>query len=461
MKIPGHETIAAVSTPRGAGGIGIVRISGPHAVDVGDRIFRSRKGRALAASPPHRLLLGTVVDPGSGEPIDEVLAVRMPESRSYTGEPTVEVHAHGGRATVSAVLAAALGAGARHAEPGEFTKRAFLSGRLDLSQAEAVAELISAESEEARRLSLAQLQGGVGDEIRHLRGRLLDLAARAEAALDFGEDEGLEIELSPAELAALAAEIRNLAARGRRAAVLRDGVKIVLVGRPNAGKSSIFNYLLNTERSIVSPLPGTTRDYLEERTVIDGVSISLVDTAGLCESGNPAEAEGVRRSLEQIDAADVVVLVVDGTQPLEPSDALLSEQLGNRIPILVLSKADLGLKTGSAHFQSKFSGRPIFAISVVTGSGCPEFTRALSSHCSALKESVGNLRSAPNDRHQEALLRAAGGLDAAAGLVGRRGLFDQAVIELRQSLAALGEITGEDADGEILERIFSRFCVGK
>lgn len=462
MKIPGDETIAAIATPLGEGGIGIIRISGPEAVGVGDRIFRGRQGRALAASPSHRLFLGIVVDPGSETPIDEVLAVRMPESRSYTGEPTVEFHTHGGRAIVAAVLEAALSAGARQAEPGEFTKRAFLSGRLDLSQAEAVAELIGAESEGARRLALGQLQGVVGAEIRVLRERLLDLIARAEAALDFGEEEGVESDLSGKEISALADDLRSLAARGRCAAGIRDGTKVVIAGRPNAGKSSIFNYLLNRQRSIVTSFPGTTRDYIKERTVIEGAVVSLIDTAGLSESENPAEAEGVRRSLEQLGEADIVVLVIDGSQPFHPEDSLLIDKLRNRSLILVISKSDLESRVGKNLFTSIFKMLPTFVLSVMDGTGFPEFIREISTRCSALTGTLDYRFATPNNRHQEALRRAAVCLDAANGFMLGRGLFfDQAIYELRESLAVLGEITGENVDEEILDRIFSRFCIGK
>jgi len=437
-----------------------VRVSGPGAPGVAEAIFRGRGGRRLADAPPAHLVLGTVVDPASGEPLDEALAMRMPEGRSYTGQSTLEIQAHGGRAVLDAVLRAALAAGARPAEPGEFTKRAFLAGRIDLAQAEAVAAIISAESEQERRAAIAQLGGGLSEEVRVLRGQLLDLVAAAEAALDFEEEEGAEAAPASAGVAAVAKAVRALIARGRAHAG-RSGATVVIAGRANAGKSSIFNMLLNFERSIVAPTPGTTRDYVVERSVIAGSAVTLVDTAGLRESDDPLEAEGVRRSRRQILAADLVVFCVDGSESLDAADLSLFEELRERTPVVVITKGDLPEAIDREALQRRLPGISLHPLSTLSGEGCQPFIAALAARCAAPSAAQG-WSAAPNPRHLDALRRAGESLDTAEELLEQGPpSLDRAAVELQEALAALGEITGETAGEEILDRIFSRFCIGK
>ena len=314
------DTIAAVATAAGEGGIGIVRISGPGAPAIGARLFRGRGGRPLSEAAPFRLTLGAAVD-RSGDVIDEVLAVRMPPGRSYTGEATVEIQAHGGPAVLEAILGEALAAGAREAQPGEFTKRAFLGGRIDLAQAEAVAELIAARSVAARRRAVRQLQGKAGERVRELRRDLLDCLAYGEALIDFGEEEGIADPLPGTALGEIARGIRGLLEEGRAGARGTEGSSVVFIGLPNSGKSSIFNKLSDSSRSIVTPDPGTTRDYVEERAMLRGIRVVLTDTAGIRATEDRAEAEGVRRGLACAREARLVLLVVDGSlpPPLKPA----------------------------------------------------------------------------------------------------------------------------------------------
>jgi tRNA modification GTPase len=458
---PGNDTIAAIATGAG-GGIGIIRISGPEALPIAARIFRGRGGRPLETLPPFLLSLGTAIDPDTSEPIDEVLAVHMPEGRSYTGESTVEIQGHGGRVVLEAVLQATLGAGARCAGPGEFTKRAFLSGRLDLTQAEAVAELICAEDDEARRAALRQLHGTVTGEINRLRELLLDFVVRVEAALDFEEGEIPDDLPSPSQIQLLAGAIRQLAARTSGRAGGHGGICVAFAGRANSGKSSIFNYLLNFDRSIVAPSPGTTRDYIEERSVIGGASITLIDTAGLHTTDDLVEAQGVSRSIQRINDAGIVILVLDGSEPNHPDDSTLFDLASNCTPMVISSKSDLPLLLDHEVIRSRMTGLPIFALSVVTGEGFPDFIAALASRCRAASQSSDPSASSANIRHREALERVAGHLDTAAEQAhSGEGFLDRMALELQAALAALGEITGQTATEEILERIFSRFCVGK
>lgn len=457
----GNDTIAAIATAAG-GGIGIVRISGPDALALAGRIFRGRAGRSLASAPPFRLVLGEVAEPVSGAAIDEALAVHMPAGRSYTGDPTVEVQAHGGRLVLDAILQAAVAAGARPAGPGEFTRRAFLAGRLDLTQAEAVAALVTAETEAQRRAALVQLQGGVADRISSLRERLLDLSSRVEAALDFEEDGGPASLPDAAEIEAVARDLRILAAQAGDAHRGREGVRVVFAGRPNTGKSSLFNYLLERDRSIVSSVPGTTRDYVEERSAFGGVSVTLVDTAGFRESDDLVEAEGVRRTIGQLEEADIVVLVQDGSEPIDPDDARLIEVTARLSPIVVVSKADLPAAPGCRGAADPCADLAAFRLSTLTGEGCSSFAEALGSRCRSASGPCFTEAAPPGIRHRDALERAAchvgnAGVHACRG----GGALDRVSLELRSGLQALGEITGETATDEILDRVFSRFCIGK
>ena len=459
MLCPG-DTIAAVSTPPGDGGIGIVRISGPNALSVASRIFQGRGGRVLEEAPPWQLILGVVTDHESGESIDEVLAVRMPAGRSYTGETTVEIQAHGGRLVIDAVLGSALRAGARLAAPGEFTKRAFLSGRLDLTQAEAVAQLIGAESESARRLAMLHLQGGLADAVRKIQGRLLDLIADAETALDFDDGEGAAP--SRAEIKAIANDISDLLATGPQGMASGQGIKVVIAGRTNTGKSSIFNMLSGYGRSIVARLPGTTRDYIEERVPIGGVMVTLVDTAGLRSSDDPIEAEGMLRSKRIISEADLLIILLDGTVPVHDEELRFLEELRDRLPIILVNKSDLppGIDLESVRARAGLSA--LFIVSARTGEGCQRFRENLAARCLELAGNGDPASPTPNRRHRDALERAAAYLEAAVDLsTQKERILDQVVADLRSASAVIGEITGETVTEEILERIFSRFCIGK
>lgn len=457
-----HDTVVAVSTPPGEGGIGIVRLSGPAATTIADRLFQPRRGGRLSSRPPFHLFLGVVIDPRTEEPIDEALAVRMPPGRSYTGEPMVELQTHGGRAILDGIIGSALACGARIAAPGEFTRRAFLNGRLDLSQAEAVAELIHAESEDARCLALRQMLGETGREIRALRERLLELVSQAEAFLDFSEEEGITVPLDQAMIAALALEMRHLASRGRKDNPRREGIRAVIVGRPNVGKSSLFNMLVDSNRSIVTPTPGTTRDFIEERAFIDGFPVVLIDTAGIHPSQDPVEAEGITRSEAHILSSDIVILLIDGSEPLLPSDHELVARLKGLSPIMVITKIDLPRTCSADTFRAHLPGIDLIELSVRTGEGYEAFRTSLAQRC---RKRLGTMRpplTSPNLRHQEILERASGLLDkVVTGLDSQPFSIDLVATDLRSSLNCLGEITGETATEEILDRIFSRFCIGK
>jgi tRNA modification GTPase len=465
------DTIAAIATPPGVGGIGIVRLSGPLAFAVGLRIFRPAHPLAEDTAPPsHQLLYGHAVDPANDDAvIDEALAAFMRAPRTYTREDVVEISAHGSPLALRRILEVALAAGARAAQPGEMTLRAFLNGRVDLAQAEAVMALINAETDAGHRLALRQLQGELSAEVASARRQALEALIRIEASIDFPEDEVPPPD--PTELAALLtgaqAGVERLLASADRGRVLREGLRVALVGRPNVGKSSLLNALLRTERAIVTPVAGTTRDTVEEKALIGGLAVQLVDTAGLTPSDDPVERIGVERSRAAAQAADLLLLVLDGSEPLTPLDATVATELRTlgqadtlRPAILVLNKADLPHQLSDEAAQALWPDAPLVATSTVTGSGLA----ALEGEIAAL--ALGGTAQAgdalvSSARHKDALRRGVEHLQAAQATLANGLPLDFVAIDLRAALEALGEITGETATADLLDRIFAEFCIGK
>jgi tRNA modification GTPase len=350
--------------------------------------------------------------------------------------------------------------GARLAQPGEFTKRAFLCGRIDLSQAEAVAELIAARTESARRSALSRLQGALGARVRSLSAGLLDQVAAAETILDHGEETGAGFEPDAGEILSLARQFRELAVTGEIREARDSGPRVVIAGRTNAGKSSIFNVLCDADRSIVAAAPGTTRDYVEACSTLGGSLVTLVDTAGLREAPDAIESEGIRRSRLQMLGADLLILTLDCSLPLEPGDLQLLEEFRDRSPLVVLSKSDLPAKIDRARLQERYPELHLLPLSALEGQGCPDLARAIADRCRGA-DGDGESPSS-NHRHREALRSAANALEEAGHLFTQGAMsLDLAVAELRLALAAAREITGETAGDEVLDRIFSRFCLGK
>jgi tRNA modification GTPase len=458
------DTITAIATAPGESALAIVRVSGRDAVAIADRVFRGRA--PLADAQGFTVHYGQAVNM-AGEAIDEVLATLFRSPHSYTGEDAVEFSCHGGMVVTASVLDALLGAGARSAAPGEFTRRAFLNGRIDLSQAEAVADLITARSARAQRASLEQLSGRLGARVGALRRELLDLCALLELDLDFAE-EGLEIVGRPEigeRLGTAAAHIRHLASTYKEGRLYRDGVAVVFAGRPNAGKSSLFNALLKEERAIVTAIPGTTRDYLEESVSFDGVRFRLIDTAGIRESQDVVEQVGVARARNAVRTADIVVIVVD---PMETTSltAMIDDVKSNapeQKVVLALNKSDLVKErdAGRSDRVAEIHGVHGVRLSALTGDGVHE----LRSELVALATS-GVLHDEhevliTNRRHQESLLRSAECLDRAKGSLEEGATNEFIALDLRDGANALSEITGEMTTEEILNAIFARFCVGK
>jgi tRNA modification GTPase len=441
---PPRDTIAAIATPAGRGGIGVVRVSGPGAPGI---------ARALigALPAPRQAQLAAFRD-ADGDRIDEGLALFFPAPHSYTGEAVVELQGHGGPVVMHALLTACLDAGARLAEPGEFTRRAFLEGRLDLAQAEAVADLIDAASRSAARSALRSLQGEFSAAIASLSAALVELRALTEAMLDFPEEEvdALHRDDAAGRLERVRAALEAVFARSRQGSLLRSGVHVVLAGRPNVGKSSLLNRLAGEDRAIVTPIAGTTRDALRESIEIDGVPLVVVDTAGLRESREEVERIGVERARAEIARADVVLFVIEAGAGLSNEERALLAAMPDGVPcVRVANKID---RVDAGRCMDADS----VAVSAKTGAGLDALRRAIldAAGWHPGEESLFLAR----ERHLRALSKARNHLEAAAQEHGRWELFAE---ELRLAHAALGEITGEFSADELLGEIFARFCIGK
>ena len=453
------DTIAAISTPIGEAGIGIVRLSGPRAYAIARRLFRPHRPRPTCQS--HRLYLGHIVDP-QGEIIDEVLVTFMRAPYTYTREDVVEINCHSGYGVLRRILDLALAAGARLARPGEFTLRAFLSGRLDLTQAEAVLEVIRARTETHLQVAAAHLQGGLGRRLTRVRQDLLDLLARVEAALDFPEEAG---ELPPASvqegLDLTLRSIQALADSYEAGRLLREGLLVVIAGRPNVGKSSLLNRLLNMERAIVTEIPGTTRDLVEESITLGGVVVRFSDTAGLRPAQDRVEELGIARTRERLQQADLVLYLVDASAPAAPEDGVALAELAGRRGLVVINKIDLAGELSDAEL-SQYTDWPLTKISAKTGQGIEALreeivTQALGGGLKVKGEVITQAR------HHEHLRQCLGYLGQAHDLLAtyENSPWELVALELAAAIRELGEVTGEEVGEAILDRIFGQFCLGK
>jgi len=458
------DTITAIATPPGEGGIGIVRLSGPDALSILQHIFTTRP-KSISSRPvqnlksliPARLTHGYIVEPDSGTIVDEVMAVYLPAPHTYTREDVAEIHGHGGPVPLRRILELTLRHGARLAGPGEFTFRAFMHGRLDLAQAEAVADIVRAKTEAGLRVAIDQLGGRLSEPVRRARRVLIDILAYLEASLDFTADEVPPQPLTP-RLQAVTGTIQQLLAEADRGIILRQGIRVAIVGRPNVGKSSLLNALLRTDRAIVTPIPGTTRDTLEEALNLGGVVFILVDTAGITEGRDAVEKLGIERSRAALARADLVLLVLDRSQPLTPADWEIAALAGNRPLLVVLNKSDLPQQLNGAR---PAPAAPGVQVSALTGLGLDELEKALLNLALGNSSMISDVPLVTQPRHKAALQRALEHLQAAIQAEAARLTPDLIAIEITAAANALGEITGETVGEEVLEAIFAQFCVGK
>lgn len=460
MKTREEDTIGAIATPIGEGAIAVIRVSGPDTLGISDIVFRGHI--KLAEAKGYTAHYGRIVDK-HGDPVDEVVVTVFKRPHSYTGEDSVEISCHGGVHVANEILETILAAGVRLADPGEFTKRAFLNGRIDLSQAEAIADLIAAKSERARRASINQLDGHLKQVLGESKSGLLNICSLLELELDFLED-GIPLvsaEVINDKIMHVLRLIENLVGSYEVGKLYREGISVVLVGKPNVGKSSIFNALLRSNRAIVSSTPGTTRDYLEESITFRGLQFRLVDTAGLRTSIDAVELEGVRRTQSAMDTSDVVLLIDDVSNPIIDAKEVLgpdTEWLNGRKVLRVRNKIDL-LEDSSG--TAELLQHHIHPVSAKTGDGIDTLTIAMFEICMSGERDEGSSVCITNRRHREALIRARESLRRARGLLAGTTPNEILAIDVREAIDAIGEITGEVTTDEILDEIFSRFCIGK
>ena len=466
------DTIAAIATPIGEGGIGVIRISGRDAFMILQEIFRPVSCVPISAMPTHTAHYGYAVDAITEEVIDDVIATIFRKPRSYTGEDSAEISCHGGIVPLRRVLESALRAGARLAEPGEFTKRAFLNGRLDLAQAEAVLDIIRARTEEALRLARRQLDGVLSTRIRMLREQLVGIMARIEASIDFPDDVDdmprNQIADMINEVSRHVTSLLDTADRGR---IYREGIRVVIAGRPNTGKSSLLNALVRESRAIVTPIPGTTRDVIEESINIQGIPIRAIDTAGFRHTEDEVERIGVDLARNMVEQADLVLVVLDAQQGLLQEDQELLSDIADKKFIIVLNKVDL-IHDSTAEALSEqvqtwikentTSDAPIvMRTAAISNEGIVELENAIAERVLAggISSSDGAIIS--NVRHRRALEETFAALEQAFRSVHDNVPLDLVAIDLRSALDALGTITGETVSEDIIDRIFGEFCIGK
>ena len=457
----GDDTIAAISTPIGHGGIGIVRMSGLGSLSIADKVFKPSKKTNVAKAKAFSIMHGHVFDPESGKEIDEALVSVMPAPNSYTRENVVEINCHGGIAAVRKILGIVLEHGARLAEPGEFTKRAFLNGRINLTQAEAVMDLISAKTDESMKIAVDQLRGCLSEKLSALRDSLLEICAYAEAYIDFPEEE-IETRTSKemvARLVRIKEETVHLAKTFDEARFFREGLSVAIVGRPNVGKSSLLNTLLQRERAIVTAIPGTTRDTIEEYLNISGLPVRIVDTAGIRSSNEAVEREGIRRSIEALEEADFVIGMLDGSEAMKDGDRDILEKIKEKNAVIAINKSDL---PGAIDLEGGvFHDKKHIFISAKNGEGVEELKSVI------FQSNLGNWKEdregiiVTNMRHKLALDRVSAALLRAVDVLRTNKPLEIFAIEVRDALDGVGEITGEVTTEELLNKIFSDFCIGK
>ena len=467
-----QQIIAAIATPPGEGGIAIIRASGEGASGLAAKVFRPISGKDVRQFSGYSVHFGQIVENETGETIDEGLLTLFRAPHSYTGEDAFELSCHGGRATTSLVLQTILEAGARLAEPGEFTQRAFMNGRIDLAQAEAVADVIRASADSAQRIARRQLEGDLSKAVRGLRDELIGVLAAIEVTIDFSEEVG-ELEHEPIlqRLTGVLVEVERLLSTAEQGRILREGVRVALIGRPNVGKSSLFNALLGSERSIVTHLPGTTRDLLEETANIEGVPLLLVDLAGIRETDNLVERIGVERAEQAARECDLLLLLIDGSEGVTKEDRevlVLVQSIEGSPTLVVVNKSDVAMpeKPDLTILELKrlLPDSRCLSVSALTGAGIPELKRLILEVVGGAgfnAEAASRSVTVSNARHREALLVAQSCLLEATKTTELKLPGDFIAIDARGALDALGLITGETVTDDIVHRIFRDFCVGK
>ena len=455
------DTIAAIATALGESAIGIVRLSGDEAIEIASKVF---KGKNLNNVDSHTINYGHIIDPETGKVIDEVMVSVMKAPRSYTTEDSVEINSHGGIMAIQRVLEVVLANGARLAEPGEFSKRAFLNGRIDLSQAEAVMDLIQAKTDKAMDASMNQLQGSLSTKIRSLRQEMLDTLAQVEVTIDYPEYDDVE-EMSLKQLNETAVhvkeQIQKILHQAQHGRLFRDGINTAIIGRPNVGKSSLLNRLTGLEKAIVTDIEGTTRDTIEEYVNVRGVPLRLIDTAGIRQTDEVVERIGVERSRKVMEEADLVILILNQAQALQEVDIELLELTKNQNRIILLNKQDLEPKLTHADLEPYIQDADLIATSMLEESGIDELETQIEQRFFSGEIKSGDVNYLLNTRHTQLLRQAISSLDEVLESTEMMLPVDLIQMDFTRAWDLLGEITGDSVQDELLNKLFSQFCLGK
>jgi tRNA modification GTPase TrmE len=456
-----NDTIAAISTPHGTGGIGILRVSGGMAFTICDKIFKGRK--PLSELRTHTVNFGRIIDPNNGEIIDEVLLTKMKAPHTFTREDVVEINCHGGTVVMLRILELLIGLGARLAEPGEFTKRAFLNGRLDLSQAEAVIDLINAKTTESSKAAVAQLEGKLSGKIKEARKKLIEIIAHIEVTVDYPEDDVEEVTGKDAYevIVKIRQELIKIAEGFDKGRILREGITAVIVGKPNVGKSSLLNEFAGKNRSIVTDIPGTTRDIVEEYVSIKGIPVRLSDTAGIRLTEDPIEKIGVEKAEGAISSADLIIMVLDASRGIDAEDFEIIKKISDKRVIYLINKLDLANVKLLEDMESKLHGGIVVKASMLMGKGIEELENVIGDLFLKGKIDISNEVLVTGVRHKKLLDEAIFSLGEAGNAYECRMPLDMITIDLKNAAQHLGEITGESVSEDVVKEIFSRFCIGK
>ena len=457
------DTIAAISTPPGEGGIGVVRLSGDEALEIAEKVYKQGNKR-LSDQPSHTIHYGNLYNPKTDEKIDEVMVTIMKAPKTYTREDIVEINTHGGVLVTNKVLQTILAAGARLAEPGEFTKRAFLNGRIDLSQAEAVMDVIRAKTDSAMHNAISQLDGNLSNLISEIRQEILQTLAQVEVNIDYPEYDDVEemtSKLMQEKAAEVKAQVEGILETAQQGKILRDGLATAIIGRPNVGKSSLLNAFAREDKAIVTEIAGTTRDVIEEFVNIKGVPLKLIDTAGIRETDDVVERIGVSRSKKAIGEAELVLLVFDQSEKLTDEDFEMMRLTENKERIIILNKMDLKQELNVDNLLDKVDPKSVISVSVAENSGIQEVENAIVNLFFAGKTGEKDATYISNIRHISLLEQAVDALDEVVGGIEMGMPVDLVQIDLTRAWDALGEVTGESVQDELITQLFSQFCLGK
>ena len=440
----------------------IVRISGDKSMNILKKVFKSAKGKDVSKLHSYSMMHGYIIDPKTNEKIDEVIVSYMKKPSTYTREDVVEINCHGGVIAVRRVLQLTLDNGARLAEPGEFTKRAFLNGRIDLSQAEAVMDLIRAKTDESMKIALEQSEGKLSKQVEKINNKILDILAHIEAEVEFSEEDIDEVvnEKVIKDCEEVKGQMEDLLKNADKGKILREGLNVIIVGKPNVGKSSLLNALLEEKRAIVTDVPGTTRDTIEEYINIDGIPVKLIDTAGIREARNEVEKIGVERTKECIDKADLILFMIDGSREIDDEDMKIVEIAKNRDVIVIINKHDLPMNVDIEYIKKTFYNKPVLYVSVKTNEGVSSIKEEITNFVYKGKVSVKDIY-VTNIRHKKALNDAIESIENGITTIKNGYPIDMASIDIKDAYLKLGEITGKTVSEDIIDRIFTNFCIGK